>query len=54
MGIPLNNQLLVAKDVGLEDNRTLSYYGIGNSSIIHLILMHYGLSGTNHMPVSMR
>ncbi|CAF0960640.1 unnamed protein product [Rotaria sordida] len=48
MGIPVNNQLLVANDAELEDDRTLSDCGIDNSSVVFLISMHIGLSGTNH------
>ena len=53
-GIPLNQQLLVARDMELEDDQSVSDYNIDNNSVIHLVLMNFGASGTNAIPVSMR
>jgi len=53
-GIPLDQQLLVAGDLELEDDQPISEYGLDNNSIIDLISMGFGLSGTNNISVSKR
>ena len=40
-GIPIEQQLLVADGIELEDEQAASFYNIGNNSIIHLIAMGY-------------
>jgi len=39
--IPIEQQLLVADGIELEDERAVSFYNIGNNSIIDLIAMSY-------------
>ncbi len=53
-GIPLDQQLLVAEGLELEDDLPISEYGLDNNSIIDLISMGFGLSGTNNISVSKR
>ncbi len=40
-GIPIEQQLLVADGIELEDDQAVSFYDIGNNSIIHLIAIDY-------------
>jgi hypothetical protein len=53
-GIPLDQQLLVAEGLELEDDLPISEYGLDNNSIIDLISMGFDSSGTKNISVSKR
>ncbi|CAF3922025.1 unnamed protein product [Rotaria magnacalcarata] len=47
-GIPVEQQFLAIGGVEVDDDRTLSYYHVGNDSNIHLIRMGYDTSTVVH------